>query len=117
MFLQVLRFLLGLTLLVDAQSIDKRDQDFWNSKFNDPNALFNRQPSRLLAAALRNRPPGRALDLGMGQGRNTIFLAQQGWDATGVDLSNVAVTQANARASDLKVKINAIIDSADHYDL
>lgn len=99
----------------NAQSLDRRDRDFWNGKFSDPNTKFVRQPSRLLVDATRNRPPGRALDLGMGEGRNTIFLAQRGWDATGVDISNVAVAQAKQHAAKAHVNISAITDDLDHY--
>jgi len=110
-------FFLSILLLVNGQSVDPRDRDFWNTKFSDPKTQFSRQPSRLLAETIRNRVPGRALDLGMGEGRNTIFLARQGWDATGVDISDVAVTQAKARASQMHMGINAILDDVDHYQL
>lgn len=43
-------------------------------------------------------PPGRALDLGCGTGANTLFLAEHGFDAVGVDFSKVAVEQARAAA-------------------
>jgi SAM-dependent methyltransferase len=98
-----------------AQSIDPRDRDFWNRKFSDPKTQFIRQPSRLLADAIRNRPPGRALDLGMGEGRNTIFLAQQGWDATGVDISDIAVAEAKQHAAKVHVNISTVIEDLDHY--
>lgn len=98
-----------------AQSIDPRDRDFWNRKFSDPKTQFIRQPSRLLADAIRNRPPGRALDLGMGEGRNTILLAQQGWDATGVDISDIAVAEAKQHAAKVHVNISTVIEDLDHY--
>jgi len=107
--------LLSLLLLVNAQSVDQRDRDFWNAKFVDPKTQFSREPSRLLAGAIRGRRPGRALDLGMGEGRNTIFLAQQGWQATGVDLSDVAVAQAKTRAAQLNVKLTAVVEDLDRY--
>jgi 2-polyprenyl-3-methyl-5-hydroxy-6-metoxy-1,4-benzoquinol methylase len=44
------------------------------------------------------RVAGLAIDLGMGEGRNAIYLAQQGWQTTGVDLADVAVAQARKRA-------------------
>ncbi|KUF16105.1 class I SAM-dependent methyltransferase [Streptomyces silvensis] len=52
------------------------------------------------AAALR---PGTALDLGCGAGGDTIWLAQQGWNVTAVDISGTAVTQVQARADELGV--------------
>jgi len=98
------------------QVIDSDDRDFWNGKFSDSKTKFNHQPSRLLVAAIRDRNPGIALDLGMGEGRNALYLAQRGWQVTGVDLSDVAVAQAKEHAAKIGVKVNAVIDGLDHYD-
>ncbi|MBV8349210.1 MAG: class I SAM-dependent methyltransferase, partial [Mycolicibacterium sp.] len=43
-------------------------------------------------------PPGRALDLGCGAGRNTLYLARHGWDVTGIDMIGRAVEKARSRA-------------------
>jgi SAM-dependent methyltransferase len=43
-------------------------------------------------------PPGRALDLGCGAGRNTLYLARRGWEVIGIDLVGRAVDIARARA-------------------
>jgi SAM-dependent methyltransferase len=43
-------------------------------------------------------PPGRALDLGCGGGRNTLYLARHGWDAIGVDITELCIDQARSRA-------------------
>ncbi len=102
--------------LAGPQSIDPRDRDFWNRKFSD-GTHFNDGPSKLLVAAVRGRRPGLAVDLGMmGQGRNAIYLAQQGWRVTGVDLSDVAVAQAMKRAQQIGVKLDAVLDDLDHFD-
>jgi len=100
-----------------GQTIDPRDQRFWNDKFSDPTTQFRRAPSRLLVDAIRGRKPGMAIDLGMGEGRNALFLAQQGWTVTGVDLSNVAVAQARKRAAQLGLHIHAVVDNVDHFEL
>jgi 2-polyprenyl-3-methyl-5-hydroxy-6-metoxy-1,4-benzoquinol methylase len=60
--------------------------------------------------------PGRALEMGMGDGRNIIFLAQRGWDVTGSDLAEVSVAKAKKRAGDVGVKINALVQDADKFD-
>jgi SAM-dependent methyltransferase len=109
--------LLLVTLTAAAQDIDRDDRDFWNKKFSDPNTQFNRDPSRLLIEALRDRKPGRAIDLGMGEGRNAVYLAQHGWQTTGVDLSDVAVVQARKRALEAGVKLDAVNDGLDHFEL
>jgi SAM-dependent methyltransferase len=99
-----------------SQTVDPRDRDFWNGKYNDPKFEFNHQPSRLLVEAVRGRHPGMAIDLGMGEGRNAIYLAQQGWQVTGVELSDVAVAQAKRHAAQVGIKLDAVIDGLDHYD-
>jgi 2-polyprenyl-3-methyl-5-hydroxy-6-metoxy-1,4-benzoquinol methylase len=48
---------------------------------------FSENPSALLVEAVEGRAPGRTLDVAMGQGRNTLFLAQRGWSVTGFDVS------------------------------
>jgi SAM-dependent methyltransferase len=61
--------------------------------------------------------PGEAIDLGMGEGRNAIFLSQQGWRVTGVDLSDVGVEQAKKRAAELGVPLVTVVEDLDQYDL
>jgi SAM-dependent methyltransferase len=102
--------------LAPGQAIDPRTRDFWNGKFKDPNTAYRRQPSPLLVESIRGRKPGTAIDLGMGDGRNAVYLALQGWQVTGVDLSDVAVAQARQHAADGGVKLEAILDGLDHYD-
>jgi len=103
-------------LNIAAQNIDKADQDYWNGKYAGPASEFSHQPSRLLVDAVRGRSTGAAIDLGMGEGRNAVWLAQQGWRVTGVDLSDVAIAQAKKRAAEARVRIDAVVDDLDHYD-
>ncbi len=70
---------------------------------------------RLLQEALYKVKPGRALDAGMGRGRNTVFLASTGWDATGYDMSPDALTSAQAEAAAAGVKINTIESKHDDF--
>jgi len=107
----------SILLLANGQTVDPRDQGFWNKKFADPKTGFKREPSPLLVDAIHGRRPGRALDLGMGEGRNTIYLAEQGRQSRGVDLSDVAVAQARTRASQLHMAITGIADDLTHYEL
>ncbi len=81
----------------------EREQVYWNGAFKSgggPDA-----PLQLLQETVRWRKPGRALDAGMGRGRNTIFLPSLGWDVTGYDLSPDALKAAQAAADLAKVKI------------
>jgi SAM-dependent methyltransferase len=95
---------------------DQRER--WNKEFNSGiPSLRNAQSSEFLAAAIKGRKPGAALDLGIGQGRNAIYLAAQGWEVTGVDISDVAVSQARKNAQEKGVKIATVISDLDDFDL
>jgi hypothetical protein len=62
-----------------AKALFKRmmqdEADLWNKILTNPNPPFDTKPNQLLADAIRDRKPGRTLDVDMGQGRNAIFLA------------------------------------------
>lgn len=52
----------------------------------------------------------------MGQGRNSIFLAQQGWDVTGIDPADEGVRQAKAEADRLGLKIHVEVTTFEQFD-
>ena len=65
---------------------------------------------------IKGIPPGKALDVGMGQGRNAIRLAQQGWDVTGFDPADKAVALAQETAKKLGVQLKTEIKGAEDFD-
>src|ERR1035438_3431008 len=89
---------------------------FWSKIFGGDKPIFTEQPNALLIGAIQGRKPGRALDFGMGQGRNAVFLAQQGWDVTGFDPSPSAVRIANRNAASVGEKIRAVVARDDQFD-
>ena len=103
--------------LDQAQEPTKSSEPYWDSVYSQNRAIFSRQPTELLKYAIKDRAPGKALDIGMGQGRNTIFLAQQGWDVTGFDPSVEGVRQAQAAAWKLKLHLNASVAREEDFDL
>jgi SAM-dependent methyltransferase len=54
--------------------------------------------------------PCRAIDLGCGAGANAIYLAQKGFEVTGVDYAEAAISKAKARATDADVQVEFIVD-------
>ena len=60
---------------------DRAEVERWNRILTAPKPAFNTSPNAFLVAMTAGVKPGRSLDVGMGQGRNTIYLAQQGWDS------------------------------------
>lgn len=55
-------------------------------------------------------PPGRAVDLGCGTGANALFLAQHGFDVTGIDFAPVALAKATTKATAAGARIRFIED-------
>jgi SAM-dependent methyltransferase len=66
---------------------------------------------------VKGRKPGRALDVGMGQGRNALWLAQQGWDTTGYDPAEKAVALARETAAKAGVKLNIVVARDADFDM
>src|SRR5262249_26354340 len=95
---------------------DRAEIERWNRILTAPTPAFNTAPNAFLVDMIKGVRPGRALDVGMGQGRNTIFLAQQGWDAVGFDPADRAVAAAQQRAAQLGVKITAHVARAEDFD-
>jgi len=73
-------------------------RDDWDRRYAAVENLWATRPNRFLVAEAQDLPPGRALDLACGEGQNAIWLATLGWEVTGVDYSEVAITKARARA-------------------
>lgn len=88
----------------------------WNKVYGGRDPIFSQTPNVLLASAIEGRKPGKALDFGMGQGRNTVFLAIEGWDVTGFDPSDEGVRLAQANAAKAGVKIRALVATDDQFD-
>jgi 2-polyprenyl-3-methyl-5-hydroxy-6-metoxy-1,4-benzoquinol methylase len=73
---------------------DRAEVERWNRILTSPKPRFNTAPNSFLVAMTKGLKPGRSLDVGMGQGRNTIYLAQQGWESVGFDPADRAVATA-----------------------
>jgi SAM-dependent methyltransferase len=77
---------------------------------------FRTAASQFLVRMVEGRKPGRALDVAMGQGRNSLFLAQAGWDVTGYDISEGGMALANAAAARAGLKLKTVTASHDVFD-
>ncbi|MFA5629388.1 MAG: class I SAM-dependent methyltransferase [Dehalococcoidales bacterium] len=69
----------------------------------------NLQPSPFLTQNIGILPRGRALDIAMGNGRNTVYLAKNGFDVEGVDISQESVNAALEKANSEGVKIKTAV--------
>jgi SAM-dependent methyltransferase len=75
------------------------DREEWNRRYAGSELVWTARPNRFLVAEAGDLPPGRALDLACGEGRNAVWLAEQGWQVTGVDFSGVALEKARELAA------------------
>lgn len=94
--------------------------DGWRIVFNivysSSNQGFSTQPNAFLITTVEGRKPGRALDVGMGQGRNSVFLALKGWDVTGFDISDEGIAVSRKNAERAGVKLNAIRETDEAFN-
>jgi SAM-dependent methyltransferase len=70
----------------------------WDARHAARDPIESHHPDPTLVEVARGLEPGRALDLGTGDGRNALWLAANGWLVTGVDFSRVALERARATA-------------------
>jgi len=117
----ILFLLTACTIAVNGQQIDitrlmrEQNRRAWNNILIR-GKLFNSKPNSFLAEAIRDLPPGKALDIAMGEGRNTLLLARNGWKTTGFDIADVAMDSARARAARENLKIKTVVASGDEFN-
>ncbi len=98
------------------QTRRKGTEILWDKVFAGSDPIFKETPTALVVSAAENRRPGSALDVGMGQGRNSVYLAARGWDVTGFDPSAEAVRIAQSNAEKAGVRIHAVVARDDEFD-
>ena len=83
---------------------------FWEQRYNERTLVWSGRVNQVLAAVVGDLTPGRALDLGCGEGGDALWLAGQGWEVTGVDISTTAVERARtaARAAGITDRLDLI---------
>jgi SAM-dependent methyltransferase len=88
----------------------------WNRILTSPRPAFNTKANAFLVEMTKDVPAGKALDVGMGQGRNALYLAGRGWDVTGFDPADKAVAAANAEAARLGLKLTTFVVGDEEFD-
>lgn len=77
----------------------------WDERYRSTELVWGAGPNRFLVEQVDGLVPGTALDLACGEGRNAIWLAEQGWKPTGVDFSAVALEKARRLATGRQVTV------------
>jgi 2-polyprenyl-3-methyl-5-hydroxy-6-metoxy-1,4-benzoquinol methylase len=100
------------------------NQDDWNRRYSGKDLVGSAEPNRFLVEEVAGLEPGRALDLAAGEGRNAIWLAEQGWSVEAVDFSEAGLERARLQARERGVEIRWVladlldfVPATEDYDL
>ena len=100
------------------------DRHDWDERYQGESLVWSAEPNRFLVAEVEGLTPGRALDVACGEGRNAIWLAEQGWTVTGVDFSEVGLDKARRLAAARGVSVpweladvTEYTPAREHFDL
>jgi SAM-dependent methyltransferase len=103
------------TLSTDPAAVEAQRQR-WNGVFSRSPDNIRTDANRFLVQVVNELKPGVAIDIGMGVGRNALYLARHGWKVTGVDVSDVGVQKAREQAEAEKLPLTAIRDDMFKFD-
>lgn len=78
-------------------------QEAWDARYTESSKVWSGEPNQRLVEQVADLPPGDALDLGAGEGADAVWLAQQGWRVTALDVSVIALGRAVQHAADAGV--------------
>ncbi|PPF24714.1 SAM-dependent methyltransferase [Rathayibacter tritici] len=83
-------------------------REHWEARYADSDRIWSGRPNATLVGLVGSLPPGRALDLGAGEGADALWLASLGWSVTGLDLSETALDRAREAATAQGVSVDFV---------
>ncbi len=99
-------------------------RQLWNERYASKELIWSVGPNQLFASEVGTLKPGKAIDIACGEGRNAIWLAEEGWEVTAIDFSDVAVEKGRQIAEKRGVNVTWIADDVstrklpeEEYDL
>lgn len=89
----------------------------WDKRYSAEGYVYGTEPNGFLVSKAELLPTGRTLCLGEGEGRNAVWLAEQGHAVTAVDSSGVGLKKARALATSRGVRITTVQADLAHYTI
>ena len=102
------------TPLLDAKP---RDKDRWDKKYGTEAYIFGKEPVPFLKQNTHLLPKGKVLDIAIGEGRNGVYLATQGFEVVGLDISEKGLAKAHQLAKQNGVSIETRVVDLEHHQL
>jgi len=93
------------------------DQKRWDKRFGRKEFALGKGPNPFLKKHISLLSKGNALDIATGEGRNAVFLAQNGFGVDAVDISQEGLKKARKLAREKGVKVNTLLVDLDHYQI
>ncbi|HEY5791072.1 MAG TPA: class I SAM-dependent methyltransferase [Gammaproteobacteria bacterium] len=91
------------------------DANDWDRRYSASGLVWSAGPNRCVVEQVTGLPPGRALDLGAGEGRNAAWLATQGWQVSAVDFSAVGLAKGRRAAAQAGLQVDWVVADAAAY--
>ncbi|MGN6695079.1 MAG: class I SAM-dependent methyltransferase [Aquihabitans sp.] len=84
-----------------GETVSDETVEFWEARYSQKDQIWSGKANPVMAGIVEPMTPGLVLDLGCGEGGDALWLAQHGWRVTAVDVSQVALDRAEARAREV----------------
>ena len=89
----------------------------WDERYSEEEYVYGTDPNEFLASMFKRIPKGRVLCLADGEGRNSVFLAEQGYEVTAVDASSVGIEKGRRLAAERGVQVETIHADLGEFDI
>lgn len=115
-FLYIIIFYIAVNV-TSALFASEQDRLFWNKRYDTETYILGKEPVEFLKEHINILPRGKALDIAMGEGRNAVFFAKNGFEVDGCDVSDIAVKKTLKLAKENNVRVNAFVADLEIYKL
>lgn len=95
--------------------MSKEEKESWEKRYAGDEYKPRERPPSLLVNWIGRLPKGKALELACGTGRNSLYLAEKGYDVTAVDISFTAIKKAKEKARERGLKVHWILADLDTF--
>lgn len=92
-------------------------RETWNERYATRELVWSTGPNQRFAGEVKRLKPGKALDVACGEGRNALWMAEQGWSVTAIDFSEVAIEKAKRIAKRRGIELNWMIEDISRFPL